>query len=284
MNKVFLITGTSSGLGVALAIAAARGGHRVYATLRDLGKRAALDQAAREAGVALETRALDVCDNGGVLATVADVLAREGRIDVLINNAGSGFARSTEQASLADIAAVMDINFMGAVRTTKAVMPHMRAARAGHIVNISSVGGLVGQPFNEVYCAAKFALEGYTESMACYITPNFGVRFTAVEPGGIKSEFAASALKQIAASGGMLQDEYLPILQRYIAGASARGSSAYQTADEVAAVVMQCVESPDPPIRIRTSPWAEALCELKTRADPDGKRLQRQVIETFLGA
>ncbi|MEO0504118.1 MAG: SDR family oxidoreductase, partial [Pseudomonadota bacterium] len=254
MTKSILITGTSSGLGIAIAVQAAKAGHSVYATMRNLAKRAALDAAADAAGVTLNVLSLDVQDNDSVTAAVAQIVAEQGGIDVLINNAGAGFVRSTEQASEADMAWVMDVNFMGVARCTKAVIGHMRQARAGHIINISSVGGLVGQPFNEVYCAAKFAVEGYTEAMASYITPSFGVHFTCVEPGGIASEFANNVLAHVAETGGMLEDEYLPILQNYIGGAESRqGGDIYQTAEEVAEIVMTCVEAEDPPIRLRTS-------------------------------
>jgi NAD(P)-dependent dehydrogenase (short-subunit alcohol dehydrogenase family) len=227
---------------------------------------------------------LDVQDSASVAAAVAQVVAAEGRIDVLINNAGAGFVRSTEQATEHEIQWVLDLNLMGVVRCTKAVMPHMRKARRGHIVTVGSVGGLVGQPFNEIYCAAKFGVEGYMEAMASYITPKFGINFTTVEPGGIRSEFVANVMRKVAATGGMLDDEYSPILQAYIAGSASRqDSGAYQTADEVAAVLMQVVEAEDPPIRTRTSAWSEALCELKTSADPDGKRLQAKVVKHFLG-
>lgn len=283
MKKVILVTGCSTGLGASLCLQAATAGHVVYASMRDPGKRGPLDAAAAAAGVALQVLALDVQSTDSVNAAVADVFAREGRIDALVNNAGVGFARSTEQATEADIATVLDINFMGTMRTTKAVLPHMRQARRGHIVNITSVGGLVGQPFNEVYCASKFAVEGYTEALASYVQPAFGIRFTAVEPGGIRSEFVANAMKQIAATGGLLDDEYLPTLKRYLAGAQVRGDQAYQTSDDVAAVVLGCLESDDPPVRVRTSSWAEALCRPKTVGDPDGKLLQRQVVEMFLG-
>ena len=283
MTKSILITGTSSGLGIAIAVQAASAGHVVYATMRNLDKRAALDAAADAAGVTLNVLPLDVQDSDSVTTAVAQVVAEQGGIDVLINNAGAGFVRSTEQASEADMAWVMDVNFMGVVRCTKAVIGHMRQARAGHIINISSVGGLVGQPFNEVYCAAKFAVEGYTEAMASYITPSFGVHFTCVEPGGIASEFANNVLAHVAETGGMLEDEYLPILQNYIGGAESRqGGDIYQTAEEVAEIVMTCVEAEDPPIRLRTSKWGEAFCRLKTDLDPDGRKLQAQVIKQFL--
>ncbi|MEL6126130.1 MAG: SDR family oxidoreductase [Pseudomonadota bacterium] len=284
MSKVILITGTSTGLGTSIAIQAALAGHKVYATMRNLAKRDGLDAAADAAGVSLEVLPLDVQDTASIEAAVAEAHAREGRIDTLINNAGAGFVRSTEQASEADIQWVMDVNFMGVVRCTKAVIGEMRKARSGHIVTISSVGGLVGQPFNEIYCGAKFAVEGYMEAMASYISPNFGINFSVVEPGGIASEFAANVMKQIEQTGGMLDDEYLPILQKYVGGSQTRqaGSDIYQTADEVAEVVMRCVESDAPPIRTRTSKWGEAFCALKTELDPDGKKLQAQVVDQFL--
>jgi NAD(P)-dependent dehydrogenase (short-subunit alcohol dehydrogenase family) len=284
MSKVLLITGTSSGLGLSVAIQAAKAGHKVYATMRNLDKRAALDAAVTEAGVSVEVLELDVQKSGTIDAAVAQIIQQDGRIDTLINNAGAGFVRTTEQASEDDVQWVMDVNFHGVVRCTKAVIGHMRKARSGHVITISSVGGLVGQPFNEIYCAAKFAVEGYTEALASYITPSFGIHFSTIEPGGIASEFAASVLKHVEETGGMLEDEYLPILQTYIGGAQTRqaGTDIYQTADEVAAVVMRCIESADPPIRMRTSNWGEGFCALKTDADPDGKKLQQQVIEQFL--
>ena len=280
MSKIVLITGTSTGLGISIAVQAAQAGHTVYATMRNTQKREALDRAA---GVSLSVLQLDVQDTASVTNAVETVIAEQGRIDVLVNNAGMGFARSLEQADEADIEKILDINYMGVARCTKAVMPHMRKARAGHVINISSVGGLVGQPFNEVYCGAKFAVEGLTESMASYITPSFGIHFTAVEPGGISSEFANTVMEQIAQTGGMLEDEYLPILQKYVAGAQNRQDTGiFQTADEVAEVVMQVMGAENPPVRTRTSEWAEAFTKLKTGLDPDGLKQQAQVIEQFL--
>ena len=282
MKKVVVITGCSAGLGISIAIQAAQQGHIVYATMRNLDKSAQLKEAAKRANVTLEILPLDVTNSDSVNACMEKIFAAQGRIDVLINNAGSGFVRSTEQASEEDIEWIMNVNFMGVVRTTKAVIGAMREARSGHIINISSVGGLVGQPFNEIYCASKFAVEGYTESLACYVQPSFGVKFTCVEPGGIRSEFAKAALAHMQSTGGMLDDEYLPIIQKYIGGAQARGESAYQSCDEVAEVVIQCMESENPPIRTRTSDWSNAFCALKTAADPDGLKLQQQVFTTFL--
>lgn len=283
MNKTILVTGTSTGLGIAIAVQAAQAGHHVYATMRDTARAEALNAAAAKARVALTVLPLDVQDMATIEAAVARVIADHGRIDVLVNNAGMGYARSLEQADLADIERIIDINFTGAARCTKAVMPHMRKARAGHVVNISSVGGLVGQPFHEIYCGAKFALEGMTEAMASYVTPAFGIHFTAVEPGGIHSEFANTVLRQIAETGGMLEDEYLPILQRYASGSERRQSGdIYQTAEDVARVVLRVIADPEPPVRIRSSAWAEEFTRLKTGLDPEGRQQQRIVAETFL--
>jgi NAD(P)-dependent dehydrogenase (short-subunit alcohol dehydrogenase family) len=285
MSKTILITGTSTGLGIALAVQAAAAGHTVYATMRDLSKRAALDAAATTAGVTLHVLPLDVQNTTTITTAVEQIIAAHGCIDVLINNAGAGFVRSTEQATEAEINWVMDVNFMGVMRCTKAVMPHMRAARAGHIITISSVGGLVGQPFNEIYCAAKFAVEGYMESMASYITPSFGTHFTTVEPGGITTEFANSARKNLESTGGILADEYAPILMKYIGGAATRtNTGVYQTADEVAAVALGTLTTSPPPIRIRTSNWADSLCAFKTGLDPDGSKQQADVFNRFLTA
>jgi NAD(P)-dependent dehydrogenase (short-subunit alcohol dehydrogenase family) len=283
MPKVILITGTSTGLGVATAVQAAQAGHTVYATMRNTQKRGALDAATQVAGVSLNVLQLDVQDTGSVNAAVDTVIAEQGRIDVLINNAGMGYVRSLEQAEESDIQKILDINYTGVTRCIKAVMPHMRKARAGHVINISSVGGLVGQPFNEIYCGAKFAVEGLTEAMASYITPAFGIHFTAVEPGGIASEFANTVLKQVEQTGGMLEDEYLPILQKYITGSQNRQETGiYQTADEVAAIVMKVMDSEQPPVRTRTSEWSEDFSKLKTGLDPDGLKQQSLVAEQFL--
>ncbi|SET83006.1 SDR family oxidoreductase [Paracoccus homiensis] len=284
MTKTVLITGTSTGLGIAIAIQSAQAGHTVYATMRNLDKRDALDAAAKDAGVSLNVLPLDVQDSDSVTAAVDRIVAEQGRIDVLVNNAGMGYARSLEQADESDIARILDINYMGVVRCIKAVMPHMRKARAGHVINISSVGGLVGQPFNEVYCGAKFAVEGLTEAMASYITPAFGIQFTAIEPGGIASEFANTVLKQITETGGMLEDEYLPILQKYVAGSQTRqGEDVYQTADQVAAVVLREMQAEQPALRTRTSAWAEEFTRLKTGLDPDGRKQQQMVIDQIMG-
>lgn len=285
MTQTLLLTGASGGLGLAIAVQAAQAGWRTYATMRDLGKRAALDQALDAAGVSATVLALDVQDQASIDAAVARIMADTGRIDALVNNAGAGYVRTLEQASDADIDWVLDVNLRGVMRCTKSVLPAMRAARAGRVVTISSVGGLVGQPFNEIYCAAKFGVEGFMESLASYVGPAFGLHFTLVEPGGISSDFNASAMKQFMSTGGMRQDDYLPLLQAYVAGVQARAGAGgtYQTPDQVAAIVLATLADPAPPVRLRTSPWAEEFTAIKTAADPDGRRQQGDLIARNFG-
>lgn len=289
--KTILITGCSTGVGLEIAIGAAKSGCNVYATMRNLEKSDTLKSAARQAKVSLNILELDVTKPDTIESSVAQVIRETTKIDVLVNNAGRGFARSLEQADEREIQNIFDVNFMGVMRCTKSVMPYMREAGEGHVINISSVGGLVGQPFNEIYCAAKFAVEGFTESLASYVGPAFGIHFTVVEPGGISSEFSNSVMTDIGASGGILDDPYKPLLERYISGAQARAKSAednleqsiYQTPAEVAEIVLSCVKNPSPPIRLRTSKWAEDLCDLKTSNDPDGKKMQAKVMDMFMG-
>lgn len=286
MKKVVLITGTSSGLGLESALLFARHGYQVYATMRNLAKAGGLRNKAIESGLKIEILSLDVTVPESVEACIAEVMEKEGRIDLLVNNAGGGFAKTTEQATEEEVKWVTDLNYFGVVRCTKAVIPIMRQQQSGHIINITSVGGLVGQPFNEFYCAAKFAVEGYTESLATYVTPNFGIHFSLVEPGGIQTEFFKSATEKTMQDGQMAHPAYLHILQKYMAGMQQRAAASetrtYQTAAEVAEVVLAVAKNPNPPLRVRSSDWAEDFCRLKTQADPDGRKLVAEIQEKFL--
>ncbi|MEL6657067.1 MAG: SDR family oxidoreductase [Bacteroidota bacterium] len=287
MKKNILITGTSTGVGFESAILFAQAGFKVYATMRNVQKADALKEKIAEGNLAIEILQLDVTDSASIEAAVNAILAQDGKIDILLNNAGAGFAKTLEQASQEEIDWVTDVNYTGVVRTTKAVLPHMREERNGHIINVTSVGGLVGQPFNELYCGAKFAVEGFTEALATYVSAPFGLKLSLVEPGGIATAFMNNAVaKTVNEKGELATGEYAPIFQKYLAGAQSRASSgdtsSFQTGLQVAEVILKVAQMENPPLRIRTSEWAENLCSLKTQADPDGTRLVNQVKEYFL--
>ena len=277
-NRVALITGTSTGLGLETSLLLASKGYKVYSTMRNLNKKDKLVEAMKDKNLNIHIKELDVTKQETIDQCVNEILEEQGHIDILINNAGAGFIRTTEHATEEEMMWQFDVNLMGTIRCTKAVLPTMRENKAGHVINVTSVGGLVGQPFNELYCAAKFGVEGYTESMASYIQPNFNINFTAIEPGGIRSEFATNALEQFQSNGGMVDDPYKPILENYIKAAQGRaGSGIYQSSEEVAQVVLNCIEMQEPPIRMRTSEWGETFTKYKTEADPTGKLSQKAV-------
>ena len=286
MEKVILITGTSSGIGLETAIMLAEQGHKVYATMRDLNKKSALENEAQNRNAKLHIRQLDVQNEKSIQACVDEIIAKEHRIDVLINNAGAGFIKPMEQASMDEIQQVMDVNFYGVIRCCKAVMPYMRQQKSGHIINVSSVGGLVGSPVNEIYCAAKFALEGLSESLATYLEPYFGIHISLIEPGGTISEFGNSLTKYFESSGGILNDDYKPLMETYMGYRATFTDEfkekAFQKPADIAKVIIRCMNDPHPKVRYLTSEGTLAFTRLKTSLDPDGELLKAQVRKGIL--
>ncbi|KAA1246577.1 SDR family oxidoreductase [Aquimarina sp. RZ0] len=286
MNKNVLITGTSTGVGLESAILFAKNNYKVYATMRNLEKGEALRKKIEEENLNIELLPLDVTNIGSIQSAVNTVIEKDGRIDVLVNNAGAGFAKTIEQSTEEEIRWVTDVNYHGVVFCTQAVLPFMRKQKSGQIISITSVGGLVGQPFNELYCGAKFAVEGFMESLATYVSDAFNIKISCVEPGGIATEFMTSAVEKTAVDGKLASGEYLPIFERYMAGNQQRANESkeqvYQTGLEVAGIALEVAQNENPPLRVRTSKWAEDFCMLKTQADPDGTKLVNEIKNSFL--
>jgi NAD(P)-dependent dehydrogenase (short-subunit alcohol dehydrogenase family) len=269
MTNTVLVTGTSSGIGLATAVAAARAGWRVVATMRDTSRSGALVEAAKAAGVAdlVDMRALDVTD--AAATCVDDVVAEYGQLDAVINNAGgAGHVGTLEQESIDDVRGVFEVNFFGVLNVTKAALPHLRAAR-GRLITITSVGGVVGQPFNEAYCGAKFAVEGFMESLAPLAAAH-GVRVTVVEPGAVASEFVANVgfdPAQLEAAG-----PYAPQLRSYLERTRNAFDGA-QTSDEAAAAIVEVLTAEKPAFRVQTSDAARTFSGTKL-SDLDGSAVQ----------
>lgn len=286
MKKNVLITGTSTGVGFESAILFAKNGYKVYATMRNLKKAVALQKAIEDDQLDIEILPLDVSQIDSINTAVSTIIAKDGKIDVLVNNAGAGFAKTTEQATEAEIRWVTEVNYHGVVFCTQAVLPYMRKQKQGQIISVTSVGGLVGQPFNELYCGAKFAVEGFMEALATYVSDAFNIKISCVEPGGISTAFMSSAIEKTAVDGQFATGEYQSIFEKYMAGKQKRANESkervYQTGLEVAKVILDVAKNENPPLRIRTSQWAENFCQLKTEADPDGSKLVAQIRESFL--
>jgi len=192
-RRTWFITGTSQGFGRDLVAAALARGDSVVATSRSPEK---VQSAFPSASNRLFATAMDFRDPSQIAAVVESAIKRFGQIDVLINNAGHGLLGAVEEATDSEIAKVFETNVFGLIRVTRAVLPHMRLRRTGHIVNLSSIGGLVGLPGWGIYNATKFAVEGISEALSLELAP-LGIGVTVVEPGPFRTDFLGGSLSMV---------------------------------------------------------------------------------------
>jgi NAD(P)-dependent dehydrogenase (short-subunit alcohol dehydrogenase family) len=237
-NRVWLVTGSSSGFGRAIVDAALARGDRVVATARHTESLTEL------AGERVLLVSLDVTRREQVEAAVAAALERFGRIDVLVNNAGYGSVGAVEEVEPCDLRTLMDTMFFGAVAMTQAVLPHMREQRDGAIVQMSSMGGQLAFAGVGAYCAAKFALEGLTEALAPEVEP-FGIRTLIVEPGAFRTEFGGGAFHW-----SHELDAYADTVG--VTRAEMTATAGHQPGDprRAAAAILTALDAPDPPLRL----------------------------------
>ena len=191
MEKVALVTGSSSGIGLECALALARDGYHAFASMRDTSKAAKLQGMAKEQGLELDVIELDVDRQDSIEAAVATVAKDGGRLDVLVNNAGYGQFGCAEDVPLSEFRRQFETNFFGVVSLIQQAAPIMRRQGSGKIVNISSVVGRIGLPGSAAYISSKFALEGLVECLR-YELGQFGISTTLIEPGVIKTNFFES--------------------------------------------------------------------------------------------
>jgi NAD(P)-dependent dehydrogenase (short-subunit alcohol dehydrogenase family) len=234
-QKVVLITGASSGIGRATAALLAERGFNVFGTSRKPDK-------IQTTG--FEMLHLDVRSDESVEACVRRLMERTGRLDVLINNAAYGLMGASEETTLPQAKSLFEANFFGAVRVVNAVLPIMREQRSGQIINVSSLAGLVGWPFDGAYCATKYALEGYAESLLYEVKP-FNIRVSIVEPDFFKSDFVNSM--QVADEP---IDDYAQMRQQAI---TIFEESMQRGADPiiVAKLILRIIEDESPQLRYR---------------------------------
>jgi NAD(P)-dependent dehydrogenase (short-subunit alcohol dehydrogenase family) len=238
-SKVWFITGASRGLGREWAIAALERGDRVAATARDS---AALMSLRDIYGEEVEPIRLDVTDRAACFASVQSALTRFGRLDIVVNNAGYGQYGFVEELSEADARTQMDTNFFGALWITQAALPQMRSQHSGHILEVSSIGGVTAFPNLGIYHASKWALEGMSQALAAEVAP-FGIKVTIVEPGGYATDWLAAApqARPLAAySGQRAEFEAARTARRADLGDPAASQQA----------ILAIVDAPDPPLRV----------------------------------
>jgi NAD(P)-dependent dehydrogenase (short-subunit alcohol dehydrogenase family) len=188
MEKVALVTGSSSGIGLETVLSLARDGYHTFASMRNVEKAGELEHAAKKENLSIEIIELDVDKEESIISAIKKVVTKNGRLDVLVNNAGYGQFGCTEDLTINDFRKQFETNFFSIVRIIQEVAPIMRKQNSGNIINISSVVGRMGLPGSPAYISSKFALEGLGECLR-YELGQFGIRTTMIEPGVIKTNF-----------------------------------------------------------------------------------------------
>jgi NAD(P)-dependent dehydrogenase (short-subunit alcohol dehydrogenase family) len=247
----WLITGTSSGFGRALAEAALEKGDTVAGTLRNPAALAEFEKLApgRAFGILL-----DVTDEASVRAGVAEAEQKTGGIDVLVNNAGYGFEGAIEEASLAQVRAQFDVNVFGAISMIQAVLPHMRKRKSGHIINVSSIGGLTAFPGVGVYNGSKFALEGISEALAKEVKP-LGIKVTIIEPGSFRTDWAGRSLVHAEKT----IDDYESTAGEFRRALAKRNGHQQGDPRKAAEAIIVVIEAEHPPLHLLLGPDALRL-------------------------
>ncbi|HXB62251.1 MAG TPA: oxidoreductase [Acidobacteriaceae bacterium] len=241
-SRVWFITGCSSGFGRLLAEEVLKAGDKVVATARNIATIADLEKQYPKTARAIS---LDVTHREQITTAVEQALEQFGHIDVLVNNAGYGMVAAIEEATGEDIRREIDTNVYGVVNVTRALLPHLRARRSGHVINLSSIAGIIASPGLGYYNLTKFAVEGFSEALATEIAP-LGIKVTIIEPGPFRTEFLAGSLVE---SGEPIAD-YAETAGR--TRVNMRKGSGSQKGDprKAVAAIIQVVNAPEPPLRL----------------------------------
>jgi NAD(P)-dependent dehydrogenase (short-subunit alcohol dehydrogenase family) len=251
--RVVLVTGTSSGIGRACTVHLAGRGFRVF------GARRRLEQAADM----FQELAMDVNDDDSVERVIDTIYQQAGRIDVVVNNAGVGYAGAIEDTSMAEARAQFETNLFGTLRVCRAVLPRMRARGAGRIINISSIGGLIALPFQGLYCASKFAMEGMTEALRMEMKP-FGIDVTLVEPGDFRTAFTQNRSRVAASGKSSAYDAQMQISLGIMERDEQRGPAPI----EVARLIEKIIATRNPRLRYSVGMFHQRLAILLRRVLP----------------
>ena len=258
-DKVWFITGSNSGFGRSLTEAVLEKGYKVVATTRHPEE---IEDLVKQYPDTVKAVSLDITEASEITNAIDTALQTFGRVDVLVNNAGFGTLGAVEEISDEQVRKQFEVNCFGTLNLTKAMLPHFRQRKAGHILNVSSVGGFTAFPGTGIYCATKFAIEGYSEALAKEIAP-LGIKLTLVEPGAFRTEFAGDSLatpdEQIA--------DYEETAHKFVKMQEEMSGEQPGDPDKAAQAMIKVVDSDNPPMRL-------VLGE-------DALKATRQKIETF---
>src|SRR5580704_9583092 len=264
MSKVWLVTGSSRGLGPEIAKAVLAGGDRVVVTARNP---AHLRPRVEEYGERVRAVERDVTRPAHARAAVEDARVGFGRLDVVVNNAGYANVNSIEDVAEDDFHAQVDTNFFGVVNVTRAALPVLRAQRDGHIIQISSIGGRLGTPGLAAYQSAKFAVEGFSEVLSKEVGP-LGIRVTIVEPGGMRTDWAGSSMHI-----DEIRDDYKSTVGGFAQMARGNAGAGQSDPAKAAQAILRIASENEPPLRLLLGSDAVFLAGVvaSTRAAEDAK-------------
>ena len=242
-EKVWFITGCSTGFGRQIAKKAIEAGHKVAVTARNTDQIQDLVAGKEAHTIAL---ALDVTNQTQVKEAVQNTIEQFGRIDVLVNNAGIGYFGSVEESVEEETRKMFEINFWGLMRVTNEVLPHMRNQKSGHIINFSSIGGLVSFPTLGYYHATKYAVEGISESLAQEIAP-FNINVSLIEPSGFRTDWGGRSSVKTDTAIPELRDS---VVGQMIQGVASQSGQESGNPEKAAEALLKIVESENPPLRL----------------------------------
>ena len=274
MTKTVLITGAGSGMGLATALLLAENGYRVFAGVR--GSAAELMDKARAGGLGITPVRLDVAESASIREAVAQVIADAGSIDVLVNNAGYGLLATVEDGTDDEIFRQFDVNVLGLIRVTREVLPHMRKAGRGVIINISSFLGRMGLPLLAHYNASKYAVEGITDSLRLEVG-QFGIRVHSVLAGLFGTNFVRKGL--VANSATTSEDSPYRELVAHFVPVVAKAINDGPSPEPIAQAVRDIIENKDSEIAVMVGQEAERFVPLRRRLSD--KEFEAQITETF---
>jgi NAD(P)-dependent dehydrogenase (short-subunit alcohol dehydrogenase family) len=262
-QKVAIVTGSSSGIGLESVLLLARNGYITYATMRSPEKDTSIKTAVQKEGLPIRVVQLDVTDDNSVKNAVDHIISEAGRIDVLVNNAGYGLGGALEDLSMEEIKFQYETNLFGLIRVTQAVLPTMRKQRYGRILNLSSGAGIFGYPGGSAYVSTKFAVEGLSESIAYELEP-FGIKVILIEPGFIRTNFTNAMV--IAKKAQDSASPYSELMQKTMASTAELAKNA-SDAELVANIILDAASNPNPRLRYLAGKDVESWAAGKKNMD-----------------